>query len=43
MRFDMLIARAKRYFWRDIALVIRNVPTLPYVGESEPIYIIISN
>jgi hypothetical protein len=31
MRFDLLISRAKRYFWRDIALVIRNVPTLPYV------------
>lgn len=43
MRFDLLISRAKRYFWRDIALVIRNVPTSPYVIESEPIFLLITN
>lgn len=43
MKFDLLVSRAKRYFWRDIALVIRNVPTLPYVSMSKPIYIIVSN
>jgi hypothetical protein len=42
MRFDVMLSRAKRYFWKDIALVIKNVPTTPYEMKSSPIYILVT-
>lgn len=37
VKFDVMLSRAKRYFWKDIAVVIKNVPTSPYVMDSAPI------